>query len=247
MRLDHDGNLGIGTSGGLYRLHAHISYSNNNKAALFSNESFGFPSHCAYDTVQILQDDVPTLRITEYASGIHQDLGIGVGDGYTNFTTNVPYRFWAGCTVNSTNYNGSGGTLAMYITTGANVGINTNNPSYRLHVVGDIYASGNITAYSDVRQKKNIMLIENAIDKVNKIRGVTFDRADETEEEYKRYTGVIAQEVMQVLPEAVAGNEEIGYSVAYGNMVGLLIEAVKELTGRVESLQSELNTLKSKG
>ena len=56
-------------------------------------------------------------------------------------------------------------------------------------------------------------------------------------------TGVIAQEVQAVLPEAVHDNEGT-LGVAYGNMVGLLIEAVKELSGKVESLETELNKTK---
>jgi hypothetical protein len=106
----------------------------------------------------------------------------------------------------------------------------------------DILAKGNITAYSDGRYKTNIEVIPNAVEKVKQIRGVTYDMTDDSEN--RRYAGVIAQEVKKVLPEVVMGSEEDRYSVAYGNMVGLLIEAIKEQQTQIEALTSEINTLK---
>jgi hypothetical protein len=96
-----------------------------------------------------------------------------------------------------------------------------------LNVSGDIYATGNITAYSDKRAKSDIQKIENALDKIDQLNGYTFTMND------KRYTGVIAQEVLPVLPEAVTGSEETKYAVAYGNMIGLIIEAIKELKEKI--------------
>jgi hypothetical protein len=103
----------------------------------------------------------------------------------------------------------------------------------------NLVVSGNITAYSDIRLKNNIQKIENAIDKVKQINGITYDRVENPE--LPRQTGVIAQEVIKVLPEAVLGTEDTQYSVAYGNMVGLLIEAIKELNQKVEMLEEKLN------
>lgn len=100
-----------------------------------------------------------------------------------------------------------------------------------------IVASGTVTASSDSRLKSNIRKIDNALGKVEQLSGYTFDRTDI---EISRQTGVIAQEVLKVLPEAVIGSEDTLYSVAYGNMVGLLIEAVKELNAKVADLQNQL-------
>ena len=105
-------------------------------------------------------------------------------------------------------------------------------------VRSDISASGNISAYSDRRLKKDIEVIPDALDKVCKLSGYTYERTDM---ETSRQTGVIAQEVLEVLPEAVTGSEESIYAVSYGNMVGLLIEAVKELRGEVKTLKAQLN------
>lgn len=100
--------------------------------------------------------------------------------------------------------------------------------------------TGNVTAYSDISLKENIEVIDNAVDKVSKLRGVTFDRIDK--EAVPRQTGLIAQELEKVLPEAVETNELSGIkSVAYGNVVGLLVEAIKELKEEINELKKEKN------
>lgn len=99
---------------------------------------------------------------------------------------------------------------------------------------GNATAVGNLTAYSDIRLKTDIEVIPDALWKVRQLRGVTYERTDTGE----RQTGVIAQEVQAVLPEAVMtmNDDNKTLSVAYGNMVGLLIEAIKELDGKVMQL-----------
>jgi hypothetical protein len=98
------------------------------------------------------------------------------------------------------------------------------------YVTGDFTASGNVTAYSDERLKSSVETIPDALSKVLSVRGVTFDMNAE------RGTGVIAQELEKVLPEAVFDNEDGMKSVAYGNVVGLLIEAIKEQQVQIETL-----------
>lgn len=85
--------------------------------------------------------------------------------------------------------------------------------------------NNNVTAFSDERLKTDIKTIESGLDKVSQMRGVTFKRDD------KLNSGVIAQELEKIAPELVkTADDEMGTkSVAYGNMVGYLIEAVKEL------------------
>lgn len=98
---------------------------------------------------------------------------------------------------------------------------------------GDFTAAGNVTAYSDERLKKDIETIENALDLVKAMRGVRYARRSDS----VRGVGVVAQEMQKVIPEVVVDNESGRLSVAYGNLVGVLIEAVKELAARVEKLE----------
>ena len=100
---------------------------------------------------------------------------------------------------------------------------------------GNFTATGDITAYSDDSLKTNVQLIDGALDRVQAIRGVTFDRISDG----STSTGVIAQELKAVLPEAVHTDANGVHSVAYGNITGLLIEAVKELSDQVNSLKSK--------
>lgn len=106
--------------------------------------------------------------------------------------------------------------------------------SGNLTVTGAIVANGNITAYSDRRLKTDIVKIENALEKVNQINGYTFTMLGTG----KRQAGVIAQEIEKVLPEVVSKNKENGYlTVMYGNIISLLIEAVKEMSKEIEELK----------
>ena len=96
---------------------------------------------------------------------------------------------------------------------------------------GNFTATGNVTAYSDAALKSDITTIDNALEKVANMRGVFFNKDGE------RGTGVVAQEVQKVIPEAVfEGGEYL--SVAYGNLVGVLVEAIKDLKTQVEELKN---------
>ena len=104
-----------------------------------------------------------------------------------------------------------------------------------ISVSGSITATGDITAYSDGRLKTDIETITGALDRVRKLRGVTFSRR----ETGNRGVGLIAQELALIVPEAVMTHEDGLLSVAYGNLVGVLIEAVKDLADKVERLEAQ--------
>ncbi len=98
---------------------------------------------------------------------------------------------------------------------------------------GNLVMSGDVVAYSDKKLKKNIKTLDGS--KVYKMRGVSFDRIDTG----KSSSGVIAQEIQKVAPELV--NESDGtLGVAYGNLTGYLIEAIKELKAEIEELKKQI-------
>ena len=120
-----------------------------------------------------------------------------------------------------------------------------------LEVGGAITATGNITAYysSDERLKENIIPIENALDKIDKINGVEFDWTDEFidnesggngEDDFhfrKHDVGVIAQQIQSILPEVVAERHDGYLAVRYEKIVPLLIQAIKELKEEIKELK----------
>jgi hypothetical protein len=117
------------------------------------------------------------------------------------------------------------------------VGIGTTYPSYKLDVSGDIRATGDVIAYSDARVKDNVETVKDALQTVTLLRGVTYTRKDN--EDKSRKVGVIAQEVLPILPEVVQKDTNGNYSVAYGNIVGVLIEALKELKAEIDELKNK--------
>lgn len=155
------------------------------------------------------------------------------GVNYTEITTRVnkPLRF------------GVNNAEAMRLTT-TGLGIGNTSPSVALGVTGAIIASDNITAYgtpSDIRLKENIEVIDNALDKVKQLKGITYDLKSDG----NRLTGLIAQDLEKVLPEAVYETSAVDnandkhLAIRYGNTVGLLVEAIKELEAKIESLENK--------
>lgn len=108
---------------------------------------------------------------------------------------------------------------------------------------GNLIMVGNITAYgttSDIKLKENIEVIDNAVDKVKQLKGVTYTLKSDG----NRLTGLIAQDLEKVLPEAVYETTDVDdddkhLAIRYGNTVGLLVEAIKELEARVKELENK--------
>jgi hypothetical protein len=128
---------------------------------------------------------------------------------------------------------------ASRFTNALGVGVNPSGTA------GRIDASNDIVAYSssDLRLKENIKPIENALDKVKALTGVEFDWKAEHKEAhgYEGHdTGIIAQEVQEVMPTAVRVNDTGYLAVRYEKLIGLLVEANKELAARVEELEKKL-------
>jgi hypothetical protein len=178
-------------------------------------------SHAGSDTINLLASELPvningSVTATSFS---------GSGSGLTNIPSTLQEITENGTTtdqeISLTNTTDSTST-----TTGAL------NITGGLGVAKKIYAGDDVTAFSDKRHKSNIERIENALDKVCHLSGYTFDYNGE------RKTGVLAQEIKEVLPEAVYGSEDTTYSVAYGNLAGIIIEAIKELKNEIQELKN---------
>lgn len=123
--------------------------------------------------------------------------------------------------------------------------VRTNGDAY---YSGTVYVKGDVIAFftSDAKYKKNVEVIPDPINKINKLRGVSFEW---TEDEQKRLNikndiGVIAQEVERVMPEVTVTRENGDKAVRYEKLIPLLIEGIKELNNKVEDLTEKLNSKK---
>ena len=127
----------------------------------------------------------------------------------------------------------------------AKVGVGgVHDATYELKVTGDIGATGDIVAYvsSDERLKNNVEVISNPIEKVQSLRGVTWEWNELASDAAKQSpnVGVIAQEVEKVLPQLVHDRENGFKGVDYAKLTGLLIEAIKEQQKQIDELKSRL-------
>lgn len=126
--------------------------------------------------------------------------------------------------------------LSILNNTYINGGLSVSNASYcgnTLYVDGIVYAD-NVNIYSDKKLKTNIKNIDNALDIVKSLSGVIYDRVDIKE----THIGFIAQEVESVLPYTVKEDGQGTKTVAYHQIIAVLVEAVKELSEKVEKLQN---------
>ena len=148
-------------------------------------------------------------------------------------------------------FNGASETNGFVILENGNIGMGMVTPSVRLQVGGDIIANS-IAGSSDLRFKKNIRPVENALDKVKALRGVYFnwDQQNFPEKNFGEQDelGFIAQEVEKVVPEIVTKDKtkEAYRSVKYDKLVALLVEAIKEQQKQIDSLKIEVKKKNNK-
>jgi len=102
-----------------------------------------------------------------------------------------------------------------------------------MRVFGNLKVDGTVISSSDKRMKKDITKIDNALDKIERLCGVTFNKLND--KPGMRHTGLIAQEVKEVMPEAVYEDNDGFLNIAYGNLMGLMVEAIKELRREIKS------------
>jgi len=172
--------------------------------------------------------------------------------GYSNNSASI-------LAYNTTGSSGTTNTLLLYASASERARITSNGlqvanalgiGTAASGTTGEIRATNNITAYysSDARLKENVQVIPNALEKIQQLRGVTFDWTQEYiskhggEDGYfirQHDVGMIAQEVEKVLPELVADREDGYKAMKYDRVVALLVEAVKELKAELDSLKNE--------
>ena len=197
------------------------------------------------DTVDGIQGS--SFLRSDAADTASSDITFGGGAGAVTISGGSDIRLGHGSWTGEANGKIQCHSNHMYFQTNQTWIFRSDNGTERAYIYnnGNFVANGNVTAYSDIRLKKDIVTIDSPIEKIKQMRGVYYK---EIETDRAR-TGVIAQELEKVLPEVVIDNEttdpETGEktntkSVDYGNMVGLLIEAIKEQQDEIERLRAIL-------
>ena len=202
---------------------------------------------------------------TNYASGIltrlnavgvisgSSQISLGSAAGNIALATQTTGDYVAslvqGTGVTITNNSGENATptiaIGQAVGTSANVQFNSIGVGTTASgTAGEIRATGDITAFfsSDIRLKENIIPITNALEKVNQISGNTYDWKegyDEIHSHKGNDVGVIAQEIEQILPQIVTNRDNGFKAVQYEKIIPLLIEAIKELSAKVDSLENK--------
>ena len=234
MRIDTIGRVGIGTSNLEYPFH--LDAADRSKDRIYTAK---------FENSKTEEDLYNIVLFTQGAS----DTAIGyLGTGGST-VNNSSFRnnFVVGTQNNTPLVLNTNDTERMRIDANGNVGIGSNcDPYYKLKVNGEISAN-NWTSDSDRRWKKDIKTLDNSLDKIAALRGVSYQwRVDDfPNKNFSDGTqlGVIAQEIETVFPELVHTDKKGYKSVQYSNIVAPLIEAIKTLKHQNEAQQDQITSL----
>lgn len=163
-----------------------------------------------------------------------------IGERAGNSNTTGCHNIYIGKCAGCSNISGSNNIYIGYATPGSTTASNQtcigNTDTVTTYTFGDFVSEGNVTAYSDESLKENIERIQNALEKVRSLEGVTYNRNDYPDR--PRHMGLIAQCVEKVIPEVI-GEADGKLTVAYGNLIALVVEAIKEIDERLEVLEGK--------
>ncbi|MFK8057827.1 MAG: tail fiber domain-containing protein, partial [Saprospiraceae bacterium] len=142
-----------------------------------------------------------------------------------------------------------GASEGLYVQSGGNVGIGTASPGQRLHVAGNIFATGTITS-SDSTLKTNIKRYEiGALAQIQALNPVTYNWKASTQEaggySNDAQIGFLAQEVKEVIPEAVSGEEGKGMGIDYNKVVPVVVKAMQEQQETIDAQQQRIDKLEA--
>jgi len=177
-------------------------------------------------------------QLTGISSALSVGIGITINSGIvtaTTFSGALIGNVTGNVTGDATGLSGTPNiTVGTITATSAIVGSAVTINSSGINVTGIVTAT-DFNSLSDINYKKNVATVDSALSKVDQLRGVKFDWKESGLPSY----GVIAQELQEVLPELVHGGDP--KTVNYNGIIGVLIEAIKELKAEVEEFKGQLN------
>ncbi|MCP4707149.1 MAG: tail fiber domain-containing protein [Planctomycetes bacterium] len=234
--LTVNGKLGVGRSNPTTKLHV-------------SRDTTTVPgTHPS--TVMIIEDGNSDAYLQIMAPPSSQrailfgEIGGQVNDGQIGYDDINGMRFWVdrgGANIVPLQIQMDGDV----ITGTGNVGIGTTTPTRKLFVNGQAGGTTSWSNDSDARLKKNVTTIENALQKVQQLRGVEYEWIDTENHSKGKQIGFIGQETKKVVPEVVDVQDD-SYSMQYAPLTALLVQAMQEQQQQMETLQAENELLKQR-
>ena len=268
------GNVGIGVTSPTNRLNiaSDVPYTNLTSASLRTSAQLHIKQATTSGSLYIANGYTggvgtgSVIQSSDYFSGSDHGttlflnpLGgnVNFGSGSVNFGS-APVNLGSGSVTFSSNtwHSSSDGHPRFYFVNNGETHFGSGNGRFTfrnsaqtvdtiiIDNAGNFTTIGNVTITSDARVKTNIVEIDSPLEKIMKMRGVYYNRTDDTNVTPARHLGVIAQEVETVLPEVVLTDtsEAKHKSVAYGNIVALLIEGMKAQQSTIEGMQAILSS-----
>lgn len=249
------GNAGLGTTSPAARLHINAA-SNKRNLYLSGGATIPFSSLSSKWNMATTDSGPATLSVITNNAGTNNGVGFINGG---NVAGPVVWMYGYGgrnaFTVAKKDFSGNGEDIStidnvltplFQIRESGFVGIGTTNPQFKLDVQGVVASNGQALT-SDAKFKKNILPIDNPLSKILKIDGVSYEwKVNEhmnKDFDEGRHYGVIAQEIEKVLPEIVTERPDGTKTVAYTEIIPVLIEAIKEQQKEIEVLKKKLSHL----
>jgi hypothetical protein len=226
MILSSNGNFGIGTSSPTEKLDVGGSI-NITGSGVLKMDGFELIQNLNNDANSDLRYNCRVIGNITGTNGMYINFDSAGGD-------TADCRFYA---------NGTTSRMMIKANSG-NVGIGTTVPTHKLHVNGSAQATS-FNATSDVRHKENICDLDRALEKICAIRGVNY--TFKTDKDKNMHAGILAQEVADIIPEAICKTDDDMWSANYNTLIGYLIESVKTLKAENDAKDAQITILKTSG
>ena len=223
--FDYQGNVGIGTSG----VPAQRLVVEGGHATVISSRPSNNPTNKQDQDFNVVGATEGIVQVSGWGNTGNAWYTVVLGAGINDKTGGTSVKGFVGTTGNQ--------NFGLLVNGSVRAQLETDGD---FHVDGDVYAfSGSVS--SDIALKENINIVDNALDKVSKLRGVSFDWKREGK---GSSIGLIAQDVEPILPELVSEAPTFGDStdthktLNYNGIIGLLVESIKELKDEIQELKN---------
>ena len=225
-----DGSFGIATQAPTEKLHVNGTTKLGGRVSVTTTSSPLTSANSSANDLVVSGDGA--MGVTLHTNSTNQNCNIYFSDTGSAYSGAIQYRH---------NHD----QLRLFVNNNYSYPAMQFNSNLSINFNGTMYSNGNAySTASDLNMKSNLVRFTNTVDKLKQITGYAFDIKCGGGDKTRKSGGVIAQDVEKVYPDFVDENPETGMkSLEYNTLIGVLVEAVKELTTKVETLESKVDAL----